>query len=251
VHRVEEQWGTVISIDAPDLDDASSLDACFAWFQRIDDLFSTWRDETEIMRLGRGELELSDASSEVREVLALSEQMRLESNGAFDIRAGGHPNAAPRPGRAPIDPSGIVKGWAVQRAGEMLDAAGSARYFINAGGDIVVRSSWRVGIQHPWERDKVAVVVDASDCGVATSGLYERGDHVLDPRTGEPAIALASATVIGPDLAVADAFATTTVVLGADAGMPWLATRVGYEGMCITDDHTVIVTPGFDRFRVS
>jgi thiamine biosynthesis lipoprotein len=241
VRRVEEQWGTVISIDAPDLDDASALDECFAWFQRIDELFSTWRADTEIMRLGRGEIAVADASPEVREVLALSEQMRLESDGAFDITAA----------EAPLDPSGIVKGWAVQRAGEMLRLAGSIRHFINAGGDIVVRDSWRVGIQHPWERDKVAAVVEAHDCGIATSGRYERGDHVIDPRTGEPATVLASVTVIGPDLAIADAFATAVVVLGPEEGMRWLATRVGYEGMAITDDHVVIVTPGFDRYRVS
>ena len=241
MRRVEEQWGTVISVDAPDITDASVLDECYAWFQRIDDLFSTWRDDTEIMRLGRGELERADTSPEVREVLELSEQMRLESDGAFDITAA----------QAPFDPSGIVKGWAVQRAGDMLGAAGSTRYFINAGGDIAVRGSWRVGIQHPWKRDKVAAVVEASDCGVATSGRYERGDHVIDPRTGEPAIGLASVTVIGPDLGIADAFATAVVVLGADAGMRWLTTRVGYDGMCITDDETVIVTQGFDRYRVS
>ena len=240
MRREEEQWGTVIILDAPDLSDASVFDACCAWFQRIDDLFSTWRDDTEIMRLGRGELALADVSGEVQEVLDLSEQMRLESDGAFDIAAA-----------APLDPSGIVKGWAVQRAGAMLSDAGSTRYFINAGGDIVVRGSWRVGIQHPWERDKVAAVVEASDCGIATSGRYERGDHVIDPRTGKPAVGLASVTVIGPDLGIADAFATAVVVLGADAGMRWLATRVGYEGMCITDDETVIVTPEFDRYRVS
>jgi thiamine biosynthesis lipoprotein len=133
----------------------------------------------------------------------------------------------------------------------MLQRAGSLHHFINAGGDIVVRGSWRVGIQHPWERDKVAAVVDASDCGVATSGRYERGDHVIDPRTGAPATTLASVTVIGPDLAIADAFATAVVVLGPDGGMRWLASRVGYEGMAITDDHIVIVTEGFDRYRVS
>ena len=82
---------------------------------------------------------------------------------------------------------------------------------------------------------------------VATSA----GDHVVDPRTGRPATGLASVTVVGPDLAIADAYATATVVLGASVGMRWLATRVGYEGMGITDEHAVLLTPGFDRYRVS
>ena len=109
----------------------------------------------------------------------------------------------------------------------------------------------RLGIQHPWERDRVAAVLLVSDDAVATSGRYERGDHVVDPRTGRPALGLASVTVVGPDLAIADAYATAAVVLGPGVGMRWLATRVGYEAMGITDDRNVLLTPGFDRYRVS
>ena len=110
---------------------------------------------------------------------------------------------------------------------------------------------WRVGIQHPWVRDRVAAVLMVTDAAIATSGRYERGDHVLDPRTGLPATGLASVTVVGPDLAIADAYATAAVALGPGVGMRWLTTRVGYEGMAITDDRTVLLTPGFDRYRVS
>jgi len=163
--------------------------------------------------------------------------MRLESNGAFDIAFGAHAAVESRPGSAPIDPSGIVKGWAVARAGEMLRAAGASCFFVNAGGDVLTSgvpvdapAGWRVGIQHPWERDRVAAVVAVGDRAVATSGRYERGDHVVDPRSGLPAEDLASVTVIGPDLAVADAYATAAVVLGPAAGMRWLATRAGYDG---------------------
>ena len=144
------------------------------------------------------------------------------------------------------------------RAGEMLRAAGASCFFVNAGGDVVTRgvpvdapAGWRVGIQHPWERDRVAAVVAVGDRAVATSGRYERGDHVIDPRSGLPAEDLASVTVIGPDLAVADAYATAAVVLGPAAGMRWLATRAGYEGMSITDNRAVLFTEGFDRYRVS
>ena len=131
-----------------------SLDDCFAWFQRVDELFSTWRDDTEIMRIGRGELAADDASDEVRTVLDLAEHLRLESNGAFDITAGSRAKVPPRPGLAPLDPSGIVKGWAVERAAEMLAAAGASCFFINAGGDVVVRGRpddaprWLAG-RHP------------------------------------------------------------------------------------------------------
>ena len=140
----------------------------------------------------------------------------------------------------------------------MLRAAGASCFFVNAGGDVVTHGrpvgapeGWRVGIQHPWERDLVAAVVAVGDGAVATSGRYERGDHVVDPRSGLPAGDLASVTVIGPDLAVADAYATAAVVLGPEEGMWWLATRAGYEGMGITDDQVVLLTPGFDRYRLS
>ena len=96
MRRIEEQWGTVISVDVRDPIEENVVDACFTWFQRVDDLFSTWRSDTEIMQIARGELLAENASPEVREVLALSEQMRLESNGAFDISFGA-PTSRPGP----------------------------------------------------------------------------------------------------------------------------------------------------------
>src|SRR5262245_49073038 len=126
------------------------------------------------MRIGRGELAPADASPEVQEVLALSEQMRLESGGAFDITSGARARVEPRPGLAPLDPSGIVKGWAVQRAGGTLAAAGATRFFINAGGDVETRGTWRAGIQHPWERTKVAAGLQAVDRRAAPRGGTER-----------------------------------------------------------------------------
>jgi FAD:protein FMN transferase len=258
MRRVEDQWGTTISVDVRDRVAATVVDDCFAWFRWVDEKFSTWRDDTEIMRIGRGELAAGDASDDVRAVLDLSEQLRLESNGAFDVSAGSRARESTRPGLAPLDPSGIVKGWALQRAAEMLAEAGASCFFINAGGDVVVRGhpddatrGWRVGIQHPWERARVAAVLGVVDRGIATSGFYERGDHVLDPRTGMPARGLASVTVVGPDLAIADAYATAAVVLGPGEGMRWLASRAGYEGMAITDSRAVLLTPGFDRYRLS
>jgi FAD:protein FMN transferase len=257
MRRAEEIWGTVISIDAQDPVTPEVLHECFVWFRRIDELFSTWRDDSEVMRIGRGELRVEDAAPDVRTVLELSEQMRLESAGAFDIRAGAHADVPSRPGLAPLDPSGIVKGWAVERARTIFERAGVRVFFVNAGGDVTTGAApdgargWSVGIQHPWERDKVAAVLEVADTGVATSGRYERGDHVLNPATGRPATGLASVTVVGRDLAIADAYATAAVAMGAPRGMRWLATRAGYAGMGITDDAEVITTPGFDRYRVS
>jgi len=243
-------WGTVISIEVRDDIDGADVEACFAWFRRVDDLFSTWRPDTEIMTIGRGELAAENASAEVIEVLDLCDRMRTESFGAFDIAFGARNPDAPR-----LDPSGVVKGWAIERAADLLGQAGARCFSINAGGDVVTRgrpagsAGWRVGIQHPWEPDRVAAVLQLDDAAVATSGLYERGEHVLDPRTGSPARELVSVTVVGPDAALADAYATATVALGATDGMNWLSTRAGYHGMAITQDQRVILTADFNTNR--
>jgi FAD:protein FMN transferase len=261
VRRLEQIWGTAVGVDVrdalPGSDVQAALDAVFAWFTRVDDLFSTWRDDTEVSRIGRRELDVGDASPEVQEVLALCDEVRDATDGAFDITVGARvtEHVEPWPGLAPVDPSGLVKGWAVDRAASMLREAGARAFSINAGGDVAVRghpapgTGWRVGIRHPWEPDKVAAVVAVVDTGVATSGRYERGDHVLDPRTGRPATALASATVVSPDLARADAYATALVVMGVD-GLRWIAGLPGYAAMAITDDRRVVSTPGFARHRV-
>lgn len=244
--RVEHIWGTAITLDLRDNGEPDRADAVFAWFRRVDDLFSTWRPESEISRLGRGELAGDDASPEVHAVLALCDRVKEESSGAFDVRFGADPRVARREGFGAIDPSGLVKGWALQRAAEQLRATGSENFAINAGGDVLVsgrptsETAWRVGIQHPWQRDKLAMVLTGSDVGVATSGRYERGDHIIDPDTGMPATDLMSVTVVAEDLALADGYATAALVMGAD-GPPWLA-ELGLAAATISNDGIVTTT---------
>jgi FAD:protein FMN transferase len=253
IRRIEPLWGTVIGICVRDQIDPRVIEDVFIWFQRVDDLFSTWRPETEISRIGRGELEIARAAPEVRDVLVACDELRRETCGAFDISVGARAEVAPRPGLAPLDPSGFVKGWALERAVEMLEAAGVSSCSLNAGGDVVVRSTpedapWRIGIQHPWERDKVADVLVVTSGAVATSGRTERGDHVIDPRTRRPARGLVSATVVGPDLGTADALATAAVACGS-IGEPWLKDRPGIAACGITDEGKVVLTANFERFR--
>jgi FAD:protein FMN transferase len=254
--RVEPVWGTTIGIDIRDPADAEIVDSVFRWFRRVDDLFSTWRPDSEISRLGRRELIEDDASPEVQQVLRLCDRVSIESGGAFDITVGADPRVTPRPGLGALDPSGLVKGWALDRAAESLQEYGIVNFTINAGGDVLTRGrpapnqEWRVGIQHPWIRGKVAAVVAGTDLAIATSGRYERGEHIIDPMTGRPPLGLVAVTVIAEDLALADGYATAAVVLG-DEGMPWLASLANAEAMAITDAHQVILTEGFARYRRS
>jgi thiamine biosynthesis lipoprotein len=213
--------------------------------RHADAVFSTYKEDSEISRLNRGELALDDAHPDVREVLVRCEELRVITDGYFDVR--GIDGGA-------IDPSGLVKGWAVDRAGEVLEAGGARNYSLNAGGDIRLRGAplpeprWRVGIQHPIERDKVAALVEGNDVGVATSGAYARGEHVLDPHTGRPPAGVLSVTIVGPELATADAYATAAFAMG-EAGPEWTATLGLYEAMTILADGRVLLTHGFPSVK--
>jgi thiamine biosynthesis lipoprotein len=252
--RVEEMWGTVISVDVRDAVAAAVIDDVFEWFRHVDTTFSTWRDDSEISRLGRAELRLDDASTETREVLELCDRLRAETWGAFEVNVASDPRVVQRPGFAPIDPSGVVKGWALDHAGGLLRAAGAGNFAINAGGDVLVAGApargerWRVGIQHPHRRDALADTVHVTDTGVATSGRYERGDHVIDPRTGAPATHLVAATVLHPELAVADAYATALVALGPDSTQ-WLTERPDVAAMTIDANGMVTLSAAYERHR--
>lgn len=255
--RVEEVWGTVVGLEVPDDADHAVFEDVFAWFRRVDALFSTWRDDSEIARLARGELALDQSSTETRIVLERCQELSLATAGAFDIAAA---SRLPRPharGWCPLDPSAMVKGWALDRAREILCAAGATRFCLNAGGDVLVGSgpvpgeAWRIGVLHPWQRDRLAAVVAATHAGVATSGSYERGAHIVDPRSGSFAAGLASVTVVAGDLATADAYSTAIFALGRD-GLAWLGDHRDVAAMAITDDGQVFTTEPFDRcYRVA
>jgi FAD:protein FMN transferase len=246
IRRVEFIMGMPIVVDVRD-DGAGEglLDRVFDWFRTVDAVFSTYKDDSEISRLNRDELALRECSADVRAVIGRCRELAEETDGYFDAEA-------VVPGQ--IDPSGLVKGWSVDRAAELLDAAGARNYAVNAGGDIRLRGGalpdprWRVGIQHPQLRDRIAAVVEGDDLAVATSGEYARGQHVVDPHTGGPPHGLLSVTITGPDLATADAYATAAFAMGAD-GPEWTRRLEAYEAMSITVDGRVLSTPGFPRAR--
>jgi thiamine biosynthesis lipoprotein len=244
IRRVEFVMGMPIVVDVrDDAVDTATLDALFDWLRLVDATFSTYKEDSEISRLNRGDLTLADAHPDVRAVLARCDELREATNGYFDARFDG----------GAIDPSGLVKGWSVDRAAAILDKAGLTNYAINAGGDIRLRGGalpdaiWRVGIQHPLVREGVAAVVEGDDLAVATSGEYARGQHVLDPHTKQPPSGVLSVTITGPDLATADAYATAAFAMGAERAPHWTARLRGYEAMTILADERILSTPCFPR----
>ena len=202
-------------------------------------MFSTYRPGSEVSRLDRGELREEDASPDVRLVLDLCRRYAHATGGWFSARIAGR-----------LDPSGLVKGWAIDRACGILERHGARHYLVSAGGDVAARGHsgagepWRVGIRHPVERSRVTRVVLAADLAVATSGTYEKGCHVLDPWTGRPATDVVSVTVVGSDIVEADVHATAALAMGR-RGLELVEALDGYEGYAITPDLRASWTPGF------
>jgi len=234
-YQVEHVMGMAVAIDVRDEIPSGALEQAVAWFRHVDRVFSPYRSDSEISRIARRTSTRQMTSAVVQEVLAQCDRLRALTGGFFDTRATGR-----------LDPSGFVKGWAVERAVELLERAGATRLAVNAGGDAVVRGGvpWRVGIQHPIEREQLAAVIEVRDAAIATSGAYERGLHIINPHNKRPAEGLLSVTVLGPDLGFADAYATAAFAMGR-AAPQWLATVEGYEAMAILQDERVVCTPGF------
>ncbi len=237
------------------------VEAAMNWLRWVDATFSTYRRESEISRLNHGELDRSAVHADVAAVLAQCEELRGLTRGYFDITAPYGVNGnGPEPGRGgpgSVDPSGYVKGWAVARAADILTDAGARNFSVSAGGDLVVRGHpdgdtvWRAGIQHPRSARDIALTLGISDAAVATSATYSRGEHIRDPHTAAAPAGLLSVTITGPDLALADTYATAAFAMGAQRGGAWCAQLPGgYDAVLICDDDTVLTTPGINRLRV-
>ena len=233
--HAEKAMGTVFSITVvtsgrPAAELRPVIAAACAVLHRADAVFSTWDPGSQLSRFRRGEASLAELGAEVGEVLAECRVAKAASRGWFD------PWAMP----GGVDPTGLVKGWAIDRALAVLREAGIDGGLVNGGGDVAAFGSpapaepWRIGIRHPWRAGGLAAIV-AVTAAIATSGCYERGPHLIDPATGLPGSRAASATVTGPRLAMADALATA-VAVGGECALAAVAALPGYEGYLIRPD---------------
>jgi FAD:protein FMN transferase len=222
---------------------AAAVEEAFTLLHRVDELFSTYRADSEVSRIGRGELTVDEAHPWVREVCDQADDFCKATDGLFDVRL------PDRDGVRRFDPSGIVKGWAAAKAATLLDALPDHEYCLNAGGDVVVggradgTQPWRVGIDAPG-RPGLLGFVERTTGAVATSGSAARGHHVVDPRTGSTPTALLSATVSGPSLVHADVLATAAFVRGEDA-VGWVERFPGYQALLVRRDGAVLGSAEF------
>jgi thiamine biosynthesis lipoprotein len=212
--------------------------------RQVDCVFSTYRDDSFVSRLNRGEIRLSECPPEVAEVLTLAEQAERESDGAFSAYR------LDDMGRLRLDPSGVVKGWAVERASAFLQALPDTDYCLSAGGDMTchsrdVEDPWQIGIEDPHDTSRVLAVVPVARGAVATSGTVHRGAHIVDARSGRPPEGVASVTVVAGSLTRADIEATSAFALGRRAH-EWLSSRAAHSGLVVWADGSVATfqTPG-------
>jgi thiamine biosynthesis lipoprotein len=224
----------------------SHIDEVLEYFNYIDQTFSTYKEQSEISRINRKELEPSAASDDMKEVFSLSEETKRLTRGYFDIvrPSGGY------------DPSGLVKGLAIHRGAEMLRKHGLKNFYVEIAGDIQTYGHnsqgepWKIGIRNPANSNEIVKIMNLSDCGVATSGTYVRGAHIYDPLApGRTLDEIISLTVIGPNVYEADRFATAAFAMGPD-GIQFIAGLPGFEGYMIDANGLATMTAGFAAYTV-
>jgi len=239
--------GTVFSFDVRGGEPGAvqaALEEAIAGLHRVNEVFSTYRDNSQVSRLARGELTVEQCAPEVAEVLALGAEAERVSDGWFSMRYEGR-----------LDPTGIVKGWAAERAARRLATTpGVSGVSMNGGGDVQLlgmpepHRPWRVGVADPLRPGGLAAVVSAAgadELAVATSGTAERGAHIVDPRTGRSAVTdLVAVTVVAPKLTWADCWATAAFAMGSNQGLRWLESLPDVEALLITAGDEVRCTGG-------
>ncbi len=222
-----------------------TLAEIFSYFEYIDEKFSTYKESSEISSINRREITLEQASADMQTVFALADQTRQHPHGYFDIARNGI-----------YDPSGLVKGWAIYNAAEILRRKKFENYYVDAGGDVQAAGKnsrgqdWRVGIRNPFDPNEIVKVLFVHDCGIATSGTYVRGQHIYNPKNDGPlASDVVSLTVIGPNVYEADRFATAAFAMGK-AGIVFIENLDGFEGYLIDQNRQATFTNGFERYVI-
>ncbi|WP_327066730.1 FAD:protein FMN transferase [Kitasatospora sp. NBC_01302] len=255
LRHAEAAMGTVFSFAVRDAEPGRPgiLGPALAELHRLDALFSPYLPHSQLSRLARGELTLAQCDPLVGEALEHCAAVAAETGGWFTARPGGR-----------LDPSGWVKGWAVERASDLLLEAGYRHHSVTGGGDVQASGEaapgqpWRVGVADPDRTGFLAAVIaQRSDQGehaagfaVATSGTAERGGHIVDPKHGGPARGLRSLTLIGRRLARTDAYATAAFAMGPLRALDWVTAQDGYEALAVLPDGRRLGTPGLGGYLV-
>lgn len=232
---------TIEIVDMPE--NEVIFDEIYEYFCMVEDRFSVFRRDSEISKINSKKIKHPKYSHEMKEIFDLAEKTKRESFGYFDIERNGR-----------LDPSGIVKGWAVFQAAKKLQSLGVKNFYIEAGGDIQTSGvndegkMWQVGIRNPFNHSEIVKTVTLSGEGIATSGNYYRGQHIYNPLSSAiPLAEVVSITVIGPNVLEADRFATAAFAMGKD-GINLIENKQGLEGYMIDQKQVATFTSNFERY---
>ena len=216
----------------------------FNYLISIDERFSPYKKTSEVSLYNEGKISEQNLSKDIKEILELCENTKKDTDGFFDIIYDGK-----------INPSGLVKGLAIYRAGEILDKAGFKNFYVEIAGDIETRGynnegkKWAIGIRNPFNREENVKVVYLCGEGIATSGNYERGKHIYNPKEKKEADAIASMTIIGPNVYEADRFATACFAMGSD-GIYFIEKKPELAGYMIDKNGIATFTNNFNKYTI-
>lgn len=237
-----------VKIDIVDKNSSQNdIEEIFSYFSNVEEIFSPFKENSETCRFNRGEINKDELSDEMREVMELSEKTKNETDGYFNIEIGD----------GKINPVGLVKGWAIYKASQILLEKGYKNFYLDIGGDIQVRGlnhenkKWSLGIRNPFSDEpgkEIVKVVYLSNQGIATSGNYVRGNHIYNPKNQtDPLNELVSFSVIGPNVYEADRFATAAFAMGKQ-GIYFIEKMPGFEGFMIETNGMSTATSGFENY---
>ncbi len=241
--RTELIMGMPIVVEVAEKTGQEPIDDVLTYFRSVDEKFSPFKPDSEVSQLNSGDIGPENMSADLKTVLELAEQTKRDTNGYFDIQKSD--------GRT--DPSGLVKGWAIQNAAKILKQAGLKNFYIEAGGDVEIsgtneNQSWVVGIKNPFNHSEIVKVLYLTNQGIATSGTYEKGQHIYNPHLPNQSIHdIVSLTVIGPNVYEADRYATAAFAMGR-AGIQFIESLPGFEGYMIDSQGFATETSGFKKF---
>lgn len=227
-----------ITIDIRDAKSVNSdFDEVFKFLDQVDKKYSPFKDTSEVSKFNRGE----KVSREMKNILLLCDKLKRETRGYFD----------PKRPDGKTDPSGLVKGWAIKKAADILRNKGFKKFFVDAGGDAeIVGKNWKWGVRNPFNVKQIVKVLRLTNCGIATSGTYERGQHIYNPITKQNKITdIVSLTVIGKDVYEADKFSTPAFAMGR-SGIEFIETVPGLEGYMIDNNGVATMTSGFSKYEI-
>lgn len=237
--------GMPVTVEVVDISaSAFDIEKVFDYFAYIDEKFSTYKPTSEISLINRKEIQKKDFSQDMKTVFFLSAETKTQTDGYFEISRNGK-----------LDPSGLVKGWAIFNAGGMLKKAGFKNYYVEAGGDVQVSGkngagqAWSIGIKNPFKQNEIIQVLYLNNNeGVATSGTYIRGQHIYNPKNpNKPITDIVSLSVVGPNVYEADRFATAAFAMGK-AGIIFLEKLPGLEGYVVDKDGIATMTSGWKKY---